>query len=208
MLSAFTLSAMPDVERALAEWRRVLTPTGTLGVAAWADLVDDAWAWEGELNDRFAHEVAAELLEVAGRLFGRFGEEAAAARRARARRLRRRHGRDKHVDLTFASAEAWWEWTWAGGFRAFLEAMPEDAQLRYREAGVRPARDRRPDAALRRASPARAVKRRHARAEHRHRDEQARGDGARAHEVTELVAADQGSGERPPAALSARGGRP
>ena len=35
VLSAFSLSAMPDVERALAEWRRVLTPTGTLGVAVW-----------------------------------------------------------------------------------------------------------------------------------------------------------------------------
>jgi trans-aconitate methyltransferase len=38
------------------------------------------------------------------------------------------------ADLTFESADAWWEWVWAGGFRAFLEAMPEEAQERYREA--------------------------------------------------------------------------
>ena len=38
------------------------------------------------------------------------------------------------MDLTFDSAESWWDWTWAGGFRAFLEALPEDAQERYREA--------------------------------------------------------------------------
>jgi hypothetical protein len=37
------------------------------------------------------------------------------------------------VDLTFESAEAWWEWIWAGGFRAFVEALPEDARERYRE---------------------------------------------------------------------------
>ena len=100
----------------------------------WTNLVDDAWAWEGELNDRFAPEVPPELLETAGRLFGRFGE-APQLREA----LERAGFSDvtvetKHVDLTFESAEAWWEWTWSGGFRAFLEAMPEDAQERYREA--------------------------------------------------------------------------
>ena len=80
VLSAFSLTAMPDVERALAEWRRVLAPTGTLGVAVWTNLVDDAWAWEGELNNTFAREVPEELLEAAGSLFGRFGEEPRAAR--------------------------------------------------------------------------------------------------------------------------------
>ena len=134
VLSAFTLSAMPDVERALAEWRRVLTPTGTLGVAVWADLVDDAWAWEGELNNLFAHEVPEELLEVAGSLFGRFGEEAELRDALESAGFSGLTIETKHVDLTFASAEAWWEWTWAGGFRAFLEAMPEDAQLLYRDA--------------------------------------------------------------------------
>ena len=71
VLSAFSLSAMPDVERALAEWRRVLAPTGTLGVATWSNLVDDAWAWEGELNNTFAREVPEELLETARRRAGR-----------------------------------------------------------------------------------------------------------------------------------------
>ena len=73
MLAAFTLAAIPDADGALSEWRRVLRPTGTLGVATWANLIDDAWAWESELNDRFAPEVPPELLEAAGGLFGRFG---------------------------------------------------------------------------------------------------------------------------------------
>ena len=134
VLAAFTLAAIPDAERALAEWRRVLRPTGMLGVAMWTNLVDDAWSWEGDLNDRFAPEVPPELLATAGRLFRRFGE-APLLREA----LERAGFSDvtietKHADLTFESAEAWWQWTWAGGFRAFLEAMPEDAQERYREA--------------------------------------------------------------------------
>ena len=41
-----------------------------------------------------------------------------------------------HVDRTFASAEAWWEWSWSGGTRAFFEALPEDAQERFREAAL------------------------------------------------------------------------
>ena len=39
-----------------------------------------------------------------------------------------------HVDRTFPSAEAWWEWFWSGGTRAFVEALPEAAQERFREA--------------------------------------------------------------------------
>ena len=134
VLAAFTLAAIPDAERALAEWRRVLRPTGMLGVAAWTNLVDDAWAWERELNDRFAPEVAPELLETAGRLFGRFGEAEQLRAAVEHAGFRAVVVETKHVDLTFASAAAWWEWTWAGGFRAFLEAMPEDAQERYRDA--------------------------------------------------------------------------
>ena len=43
VLAAFTLAAIPEAERALAEWRRVLRPTGMVGVAVWTNLVDDAW---------------------------------------------------------------------------------------------------------------------------------------------------------------------
>ena len=134
VLAAFSLTAIPDVERALAEWRRVLRPTGTLGVAVWANLVDDAWAWEGELNNDFAHEVPPELLETAGGLFGRFGEPPELREVLQSAGFSDVTVETRHADLTFESAESWWEWTWAGGFRAFLEAMPEDAQTRYREA--------------------------------------------------------------------------
>ena len=134
VLSAFTLAAIPDAERALAEWRRVLRPTGMLGVAVWTNLVDDAWHWERELNDQFAAEVPPELLQTAGRLFGRFGEAPRLRVALERAGFRAVSIETKHADLTFESAEAWWEWTWAGGFRAFLEAMPEDAQERYRAA--------------------------------------------------------------------------
>ena len=134
VLAAFTLAAIPDADAALAEWRRVLRPTGMLGVAVWTNLVDDAWAWESELNNEFAAEVPPQLLETAGRLFGRFGEAPQLREALERAGFRAVSVETKHADLRFESAAAWWEWTWAGGFRAFLEAMPEDAQERYRDA--------------------------------------------------------------------------
>jgi ubiquinone/menaquinone biosynthesis C-methylase UbiE len=132
VLAAFTLAAIPDAERALAEWRRVLRSTGTLGVAVWENLLDDAWRWEGELNNAFAPEVPRELLETVGRLSGRFAEAAALRGALEDAGFRDVTVERKHVDLTFESAGAWWEWTWSGGFRAFLEALPEGSQERYR----------------------------------------------------------------------------
>jgi len=134
VLGAFVLAAIPDADRALAEWRRVLRPTGTLGVAVWENLLDNRWRWEGELIREFASEVPDELLQTVGAMTGRFatattlraGLEEAGFRDVRLERM--------DAERTFQSAEAWWEWTWSGGVRAFFEAMPEDARERFRDA--------------------------------------------------------------------------
>ena len=134
VLAAFTLAAIPDADRALAEWRRVLRPTGTLGVAVWENLLDDRWVWEGELIREFAHEVSGELLETVGRMSGRFAQAPAlktALEGAGFTEVRIERG---DVERTFESAETWWAWSWSGGARAFLEAMPEAAQQRFRAA--------------------------------------------------------------------------
>ncbi len=135
VLAAFTLAAIPDAEGALAEWRRVLRTTGTLGVAVWQDLLDDAWRWESELNHEFAREVPPELLETVGRLSRRFSETGTLRTALESAGFSGVTIERKHADVTFASAGAWWEWAWSGGFRAFLEALPEEAQERYRAAG-------------------------------------------------------------------------
>ena len=112
----------------------MLTPTGTLGVAVWENLLDDRWAWEGEL-----------ISTVRPR-----GPGGAAADGGRDVRPLRR-GADLRAALEGAgfsdvtierwtstrrsrAPQAWWEWSWSGGARAFFEAMPEDAQERFRAA--------------------------------------------------------------------------
>jgi len=134
VLAAFTLSAIRDAERALAEWRRVLRPTGTLGVAVWENLLDEGWVWEGELIREFAAEVPAELLETVARMTARFSRAAPLRAALEGAGFTDVKVQRMDAERTFESAEAWWAWTWSGGARAFLEAMPEEAQARFRDA--------------------------------------------------------------------------
>src|SRR3954466_5556544 len=72
VLCAFTLASVPDADGALSEMRRVLRPTGTIGVALWANLVDDLWQWEGALMGELAGQAPPGLLETVARQSGRF----------------------------------------------------------------------------------------------------------------------------------------
>ena len=141
VLCAFTLGSIADADAALAEMRRVLRPTGTIGVAQWEPIVDSEWHWEGELMDEVAGEAPRELLDEVGRRSGRV----AGAPKLHA--ALKDAGFDdikidrKHVDRTFPSAEAWWEWFQSGGTRAFLESLPEEPRERFREAGLARLRD-------------------------------------------------------------------
>jgi len=149
VLCAFTLSAIPEADRALAEMRRVLRPTGTVGVAVWENLLDDRWRWEGDLIREFAPQVPPELLETAGAMTTRFveieplraGLEAAGFRDVNIGRM--------DIEFTFPSAEAWWEWSLSGGARAFYEAVPDAARDRLRDAGLERLRGAGPEGLLR-----------------------------------------------------------
>jgi ubiquinone/menaquinone biosynthesis C-methylase UbiE len=141
VLCAFTLAAIPDAAGALAEMRRVLRPTGTIGISLWDNVVDDEWRWEGALMQEVAEQAPPELLETVGRLSGRF----AGAAKLHAALADAGFGDIKiermHVDRSYPSAEAWWEWFWSGGTRAFLESLPESAQEHFRERGLEQLRD-------------------------------------------------------------------
>ena len=141
VLCAFTLGALAAAEAALAEMRRVLRPTGTIGVAQWEPMVDSEWHWEGELMNEVAGEVPPELLEEVRRRSS-YVEGAPKLHVAL-----KDAGFDDikidrmHVDRTFPDAGAWWEWFRSGGTRAFVEALPEAAQEHLYEGGLERLRD-------------------------------------------------------------------
>jgi ubiquinone/menaquinone biosynthesis C-methylase UbiE len=136
VLCAFSLAAIPDAEGALGEMRRVLRPTGTIGVAVWENLVDNNWLWEGELMGEIAPELPPELLQTVGRMVGRFSERDTLAAAVEAAGFRDVSVERQDVVRTFPTPEDWWEWSWSGGARAFLEALPEATQERFREQGL------------------------------------------------------------------------
>jgi len=136
VLCAFTLAAIPDAEGALAEMRRVLRPTGSIGVALWDDLVDDLWHWEGELMGEFAAQAPPELLATVGERSARFRHATDLRAALDAAGFRDVAITQAHVDRTYADGEAWWEWFLSGGARAFLESLPETAREQFRERGL------------------------------------------------------------------------
>ena len=74
---------------ALDEMRRVLRPTGTIGVATWENLLDNRWQWEGALLREVAELTAAGIgLEGVKRILEL--ENQVAALRARNAELRQR----------------------------------------------------------------------------------------------------------------------
>jgi ubiquinone/menaquinone biosynthesis C-methylase UbiE len=136
VLAAFVLAAIPDADRALGEWRRVLRPTGTIGVSLWADLVDELWQWEGELMGDLAGHAPPELLATVRRQSARFPDARSLGTALEAAGFREVRVAQEAVDRTYPAPEAWWEWFMSGGARAFVESLPEPAQEEFRERGI------------------------------------------------------------------------
>lgn len=134
VLSGFGLPAMADADAAMREWLRVLTPAGRIGVSAWENLVDRRWLWEGELMQEFAHEVPQELLEAVGRMSQRFNEVGTLSYELEGAGFVDVLVERMNIERTYPSAEAWWEWIWSHGPRAFVEALPEPSLERFRAA--------------------------------------------------------------------------
>ena len=125
VLCGCAISFLPDPARALAEFRRVLRPGGTVGVSRWSE-ADPRWSWYPDLLRRLGVEprrLMAGSPDSATALADAGFEDVAIS--------------VEHFELQWDSPEEWWDWAWAMPLRAALEAMDEPTRERFREAAFK-----------------------------------------------------------------------
>jgi len=125
ILCGFALFFFPQLERGLAEFRRVLKPGGRIAVSTWGDKFDKDWEWVTTLAQKYLPSPQKEeqssissnepvfdtpkgikrIIEVAG--FGNVQVFSEAA------------------DFMYATREEYWESLWSHGGRARLERIEE-----------------------------------------------------------------------------------
>lgn len=129
VLCGFGIFFLPDPERAVAGFRRVLVPGGKVGLSTWgAD--DERWSWEGELlADLVAPRRAVQRpfnqpAELEALLHGAGFDDVAV--------------RTEHHEVHLAGADEWWAWKWSYSLRGVLEQLSPDRLERLRrEASLR-----------------------------------------------------------------------
>ena len=120
VLCGFALGSISDPAQALGEMRRVLRPSGRLGLVhakGWFFQHDPLWRWQEDAFRRVGVPVAPYDREQA------LAELAAALRRSR-------FGDTVIVEescpLIFSDEAEWWTWLWSHGTRLLVEQVPPD----------------------------------------------------------------------------------
>ena len=121
VLCAFAIFFLPEPERAVREWRRVLRPGGRLALSAFAGW-DPRWHWIEELTPE-------RLRRPTGTMFDSEAELEGVLAPAGFEDVRFELA--SH-ELVFADPDEWWAWTWAHGRRGILSRMTEDELAAYR----------------------------------------------------------------------------
>ena len=115
VLCAFGVFFLPEPDRAMAEFRRVLVDGGTVAVSTWGG-EDPRWDWEAGLLVDVAVERRAVL-----RPFDQPAELEALLGRAAFDDVR---VEASHLEVEFADEAEWWAWKWSYSFRGVLEQLP------------------------------------------------------------------------------------
>ncbi len=123
VVSGFGIFFLPHPEAAMAGFRRVLAPGGTVAVSTWG-VEDDRWAWEDELLAD---------VDVARRAVQRpFDQPADLEALLCAAGFDDVQVQAIHHDVELADADEWWAWKWSYSLRGLLEQLPPDRLDRLR----------------------------------------------------------------------------
>lgn len=123
VLCGFGVFFLPDPERAVAGFHRVLERGGRVGVSSWG-AEDARWSWEDEL----LADVVVERRAVR-RPFGRPEELAELLENAGFEDV---GVRIEQHDVVLTDADEWWAWKWSYSLRGMLEQLSDERLDRLR----------------------------------------------------------------------------
>jgi ubiquinone/menaquinone biosynthesis C-methylase UbiE len=115
LTAAFVLFFLPDPERAMSEFHRLLRPGGTVACSTWAE-DDPRWVWEDDLiaaagtpQHRAVHRAFDRADDVVELLAAAGFEDIRVSR--------------EETDISFSTEQDWWDWHWSFSRRGLFEQL-------------------------------------------------------------------------------------
>lgn len=123
VLCGFALFFFPNVERAMAEFHRVLRPGSRLAVMTWGE-ADSRWSWWDDLLKAYMTRV-----RLRTNALDKPGDVDVTMRSGGFARVQ---VLEETTEFVYADEEEWWATLWSHGGRASLERLSPDALERFK----------------------------------------------------------------------------
>jgi len=123
ILCGFAIFFFPQLERALAEFRRALKQGGRIAVTTWGDLFDKEWEWFDKLVEKYLPPKSQEDQKSDSPDGPDFGTPKGMEKIIAAGGFTDIQVISEIADFTYSAKEEWWESLWSHGGRASLERI-------------------------------------------------------------------------------------
>jgi len=125
ILCGFAIFFFPQLELALAEFRRTVRPGGRIAVSTWGDLFEKEWEWFRELLKKYLPPKPQEDQKSDSPDEPDFATPKGMEKIIEAAGFTDIQVISEIADFTYATKEEWWESLWSHGGRASLERIEE-----------------------------------------------------------------------------------
>lgn len=123
ILCGFAIFFFPQLERALAEFRRTLKPGGRIALSTWGNEFDAQWEWFDQLVKKYLPPDPAEEQDSESADEPHFDTPEGMQKIMTTAGFTSVQVRSEAVDFTYATKEEWWESQWSHGGRTSLERI-------------------------------------------------------------------------------------